>query len=450
MEIIQEKVDAQNALLKIKINPQDYTEKYDSALKQYRKQMAIPGFRPGKVPMGVVKKKYGKSLLAEELNKVLNTSIQTYITDKELQVLGSPIPSESHGEVGDWDNPTEFEFTYELGLAPELKTNISKKDKFNYYTIKIDKKILDKQINDLAKRYGKMIDSDVVEGDEMLLGDFVELNEKDEVKDGGIMHQSTITLESVDKKVAKEFKGKKIGEAVVVDPHKVSRDHEDLGRMLGISHDQVHGLNGNFKFIVREIKKMEPAELNTELFDKLFGEGKVTSQEEFEAKLTEDLKAGFSQDSDRLFKRDLTNALIEKYNPTLPDEFLKRWIQLTNEKPISAEEIEKDYIEYRKGLQWQLIFNDLLKQNDIKIEQEEVVERTKSLLADQYAQYGLPSPEDKELTESAMKVLSNQDESRKIYDMLYDVKLISYIKAEASVKEKEVDYDKFVELASKA
>jgi len=449
MEITEEKLGNQNALLKIKINPEDYSEKYDTALKQYRKQISMPGFRPGKVPMGVVKKKYGKSLLAEELNKMLNSSIQSYISEKELQVLGSPIPSEEHEDKGDWDNPSNFEFTYEMGLAPELKTEISKKDKFDYYTIKIDDKILNKHVGEIARRYGKMIDADVVGDNELLVGDFVELDASDEVKEAGIMNQSTISLESMDESIKKNFKGKKVGEFVVLDPHDVSKDHEDLAKMLGISHEEVHNLSTNFRFIIREIKQMEPAEMNQEFFDKVFGEGNVNSEEEFKDKIRQELKSGFGQDSDRLFKRDLTNKLIEKYNPTLPDDFLKRWIQMTNEKPISADEIENDYSEYKKSLQWQLIFNDLIKQNDIKVEQEEIIERTKGLLKAQYAQYGLPAPEDNELNESAMKVLANQDESRKIYDMIYDEKLMEHIKSVATIKEKEVDYDKFVELASK-
>lgn len=449
MEITEEKIGNQNSLLKIKINPEDYSEKYDSALKQYRKQVSMPGFRPGKVPMGVVKKKYGKSLLAEELNKMLNNSIQSYISDKEIQVLGSPIPSEEHEEKGDWDNPSEFEFTYEMGLAPELKTEISKKDKFDYFRIKIDDKLLDKNMNEIARRYGKLKDAEVVSDNELLVGDFVELDENDEVKEGGIMNQSTISLETMDKSVRKEFKGKKVGDFVVVDPHKVSRDHDDLAKMLGVSHEEVHHLEGNFRFIIREIKEMEPAEINQEFFNKVFGEGNVNSEEEFKEKISEELRNGFGQDSDRLFKRDLTNKLIDKYNPTLPDDFLKKWIQLTNEKPITAEEIENDYSEYKKGLQWQLIFNDLIKQNEIKVDQEEIIERTKGLLKAQYAQYGLPEPDDNDLNQSAMKVLTNQDESRKIYDMIYDEKLMEHIKSVATINEKEVDYDKFVELASK-
>lgn len=449
MNIKEEKISEQNALLKIELQKDDYSEQYNAALKDYRKKMNLPGFRAGKVPLGLVKQRFGKSLLADELNKMLNEKIQGYIAEKKLNVLGSPIPSEEHTEQGDWDNPSDFEFVYELGLAPELDVTITEKDNFNYYTIKVDDKMLDKQIDSIARRYGQMSEAKEAGENDMIIGDFVELDENDEIKEGGIMNQGTISLEFVDPDAAKKFIGKKVGEDAVVDPHKVARDHDDLAKMLDISHEAVHGIDTNFKFIIREVKHLEPAELNQEFFDKVFGEGEVEGEKEFRQRMTEELQKGFVQDSDRLFKRDVTQALIEKYDPSLPDSFLKKWIRMSNEKPITAEEVERDYDSYRKGLQWQLIFNTLIEKKEITIENEEVIERTKSLMAQQYQQYGMPAPEDEELQATAMKVLSNQEESRKVFDMLYDEKLVDYIRKNATVKEKAVDYDKFVEMASK-
>lgn len=449
MHITEEKIDTQNALLKIKIEAKDYSEKFERALKTYRKKIDMPGFRNGMVPMGVVKKRHGKSLLAEEINKMLNENIQSYISEKKLKVLGSPIPSDQHTETGDWENPKDFEFVYELGLAPELKVEITKKDKFDFNKIDVDKKLLDKQIGELARRYGKLSDVESAGDDDLLVGDFVELDENDTVVPGGIMNQSTITLNTMDNDVKKLFKGVKVGDEKVMDPHSVSKGHDDLARMLGVSHDEVHDLKNNFKFIVREVKRMDPAEINQEFFDKLFGEGTVTDEKDFIDRIKTDLAQGFGQDSDRLFKRDITNQLVKKYDPSLPDSFLKKWIKISNEKPISDEKLENEYSEYSKGLKWQLIFNNLIESKAISLEQNEIVDRTKQMLAGQYAQYGMPTPEEKELTESAMKVLANQDEGRKIYDMLYDEKFITYVKENASVKDKEVSYDKFVELASK-
>jgi trigger factor len=242
----------------------------------------------------------------------------------------------------------------------------------------------------------------------------------------------------------------KVRDDIKVKPSALARDDQDRARMLGIDESQLADTGDNFKFIVREIKRMEPAELNEEFFTKTFGEDSdVKSEKDFREKVSNDLEKHFVSDSDRLFKRDISNAMIKKYNPDLPDDFLKRWIRLSNEKPITAEEVEKDYTEYRKSLQWQLIFNELVGEDTISVSQDDVIAKTKELLVGNYAQYGMPAPEDKELEESARRVLSNQDEARKIYDMLYDEKLISYVKETATVKEKEVSFDKFVEMASK-
>jgi len=449
MQITQEKIDDKNALLKIKVEPTDYNDRYSEALKRARKQVQMPGFRPGKIPMGVIKSRYGKSLLAEEMNQVLNQSIQSYISEQDLKILGSPMPKEDHVDNGNWDDPGEFEFVYELGLAPKLDVSITKKDKLDYYTIKIDKKLVDEEVNRIARRYGKVEDVEKAGDNDMLVGDFVQLDENDEVVPGGVMNQSTVSLEFIDKDEAKKFKGLQIGDDIKVQPSLLAKDNDDLGRMLGLSGDALTQAGDNFKFIVREVKRMEPAELNEEFFAKTFGEDSdVKTEAEFRQKVTSDLEKHFATDSDRLFKRDISKAMIEKYNPDLPDEFLKRWIRMTNENPISAEDVEKDYVEYRKSLQWQLIFNELISQDAISVSQEEVIGKTKELLIGNYAQYGMPAPEDKELEESAKRVLGNQDEARKIYDMLYDEKLIAYVKENASVKDKEVSFDKFVEMAN--
>lgn len=450
MHITKENIDDQNALLKIQLEPNDYSEQFDKALKTYRKQVSLPGFRAGKVPMSLVKQRYGRSLLAEELNKLLNENIQKYISEKKLDVLGSPIPSEDHKEQGDWDNPTDFEFVYELGLAPNLDVKITKKDKFEYHPIIIEDKMVDEQIDNIARRYGKMSEATTAAANDMVVGDFVELDEKDEIKPGGIMHEGTISLEFVDKDDQKKLIGKKVGDDVIVDPHNVSRGHDDLAKMLGISDEETHDITTNFKFIVREIKHLEPAELNAEFFTKIFGEGEVTDEKGFREKIREDLAKGFNADSDRLFKRDITKKLIADYNPSLPDAFLKKWILMTNEKPITPEEVENDYEQYQKSLQWQLIFNKLVESEAIKIEEDEVVKRTMEMMASQYAQYGMPAPEEEELKETALRVLANEDESRKVFDMLYDEKLVTYIRESATVKEKPVTYEEIAEMASQA
>ena len=250
MDIVQEQVDALNAVLKIKLSPEDYKPKYEEALKTARKQVSIPGFRPGNVPMSVVKKQYGKSMLADEINKVLQDAIQKHIQDNELQVLGNPLPIGNEEQEGDWDNPTDFNFEYELGIAPDIDLKLDKK-KATYFTINVDNKLIDQQIEDLGKRYGTLSEPAVAGDSDLLMGTFVQLDSSGEILEGGIMNDGTMSLEFIeDKKTKKSLAGCKKGDVIVVDPHKVSKGHDDLGKMLGISHEEVHHLEGNFNFKV--------------------------------------------------------------------------------------------------------------------------------------------------------------------------------------------------------
>ena len=448
MNVIRENVDALNAVLKVQIAPEDYLEKVEKALADYRKRANIPGFRKGKVPMGLVKKQYGKGVLAEELNKTVNEALYNYLNAEKLEILGNPIPKYDAEVKGDWDNPSDFEFQYEIGLTPEFEIKLSGRNKFDYVKVKTDDKLVDQQIDDLRRRYGKLIAGEEVTGTELVLGQFVELDENGEIKEGGVMNSSTVSIEFVeDKATLKELKGKKVGDKLVVDPAKLAKGEADLAAMLGVTKEDLPNLNDKFQFTINEIRKMEMAELNQELFDKLFGEGEVKSEEEMRERISNDMNGMFDGDSDRLFTRKVYDHLMEKTEMTLPDEFLKRWIKMSNQKEITDEQIEAEYDEYAKGLKWQLIQGKLFKDNEVKINPDEALEFAKSLLVSQYAQYGIPAPEDQELTESARKVLANQEEANRVYDMLAERKLTELFKGIVKLNEKEVSYDEFVKLA---
>ena len=450
MNIVREDVDALNAKLKVVVSPEDYKKKVEDVLQKYRKTANIPGFRSGKIPMGMVKKQYGKGILSEELNKIVNTSLQSFITDNKIDILGNPIPSDGTDFKGDFDNPEEFEFSYDLGLAPEVNVALSAKNKFDYFKVKVDKKLIDKQIEDLRRRYGKLISADEVGERDMILAQFVELNDDKSINEGGILHSSTISMEFVEeKKTIKELLGKKVGDKVIVDPAKVSKGGKDTAAMLGIKEEELANISDKFQMTITEIKGMEMAELNTELYDKLFGEGEVTDEKGLKAKITTDLAGMFVNDSDKMLTRAVYDSLLEKTKVDLPDAFMKRWIKLSNEKDISDDQIENEYGGYAKGLKWQLIQGKIFKDNDIKLEQEEVINYTKGLLVSNYAQYGMPAPEDKELTASAMQVLQNQEEAARVYDMLGEQKLTAFFKETVKLNEKEISYDEFVAMASK-
>lgn len=451
MNVTRQDVDALNATLTVEVTPEDYEKKVNDTLNNYRKTARVPGFRPGHVPMGLVKKQYGKAVLSEELNKVVNQSLQEYITENKLDILGNPIPTEGKDNfTGDFDNPDKFEFTYAIGLAPEIKVPLSGKNKFDYVKVKVDDALINKQIEDLQRRYGKLVSGEKVGEKDMVLAQFVELNDDESIKEGGILHTSTVSLEFVtDKKVKKSLIGKKVGDKLVVNPTDVSRGGADTAAMLGVKEEELEGLSDKFQMTVNEIKVMELAELNEELYDKLFGPGNVTDEKSLRERVENDLQGMFVNDSDRMLTRSVYDNLLEKTEVELPDAFLKRWIQMSNETEITMEQIEADYENYAKGLKWQLIQGAIFKANDIKLENEEVIDFTKGLLVSNYAQYGMPAPADEELTQSAMQVLQNQEEANRVYDMLAERKLTTYFKETVKLNEKEVSYDEFAELASK-
>lgn len=451
MDIKQKNIDDLNAVLTVKISKKDYNENYENSLKKYRKQVQLPGFRQGHVPTSVVKKKYGPSILAEEIDKLINESLYKHITENNLNVLGNPMPKVEEGAENDWYNPGDFEFSYEIGLAPEFDVKLGGKEKYDYYKVKVDNDLINQQVEDFAKRYGKLVPADKSEDKDMIMAQFTELDEKDNPKEGGFVHSSTIAIDFVeDAKAKKQLIGLKAGDTLVVDPKKISRGDADMGAMLGLSKEAAAAYSNKVSVLVTEVKRLMPAELNQELFDKIYGPGVVSSEEEFKAKIQSELETVFSQDVDKVFKRDFADKILGKLNLALPDEFLKRWILESNKETITHEQLESEYQQYADSLRWQLVENKIIKDNELQVGNEEVVDYTKDVLGSQYAQYGMMIPEDDELTKTAMSVLSNQEEAKKIYDMLYDQKVLNFLKENVKLKEIEVNYDDFVKVASKS
>lgn len=448
MIVTRENVDALNAILKVQISPADYQDKVTAALEKHRKGMKVKGFRPGHVPMSLVQKQFGKTTLAEILNKTVNDALFNYINENKIEVLGNPIPSETIPVKGDFINPSDFEFAFEIGITPEISISLSEKNKYDYIKVNIDDDLISKQIEDLRRRYGKLISSDVVGETDLILAQFVELNEGDSILEGGILHSSTISMEFIeDENVKKELLGKKKGDKVIVNPITVSRGGSDTAAMLGIKEEDLASISDKFQLTINEIKRMEMADLSQELFDRLFGEGSIQSESELRTKISTDLEKMFVNDSDRLLTRSIFEDLIESTNISLPDAFLKRWIRLSNEKPILPEQIDAEYDGYAKNLKWQLIQGTIFKTNNLKLENQEIIDFTKNILISNFAQYGMPAPEDKELTETAIGLLAKKEESTQILEMIADQKITEYFKSIVQLKEKSVSYDEFLELA---
>lgn len=447
MNITQEKIDQLNAVIKIQLSEADYKKNVDKVLKDYQNKATVPGFRKGHVPMGMVKKMVGVNAMVDEINKVLSASLQQYINDEKLDVLGNPLPKLNEQEKIDWENQKDFEFRYDVGLAPKFELELSDKLKFDQYVIKVSKNDINKYVEDLSRRYGKMTNPEVSDADDMLFGKFEEL-ENGEFKAGGIVHSSVVIIKSVtDSSLQKKLIGLKAGDVVEFDPKKVSEHESDVAAALGVHVNELKGIINKFRYTVEKINKILPAEVNQELFDKVFGPNKITSEQEFRGKIEEQLSQGLIVDSDRKLKSDIQEELFKKLNLALPDAFLKRWIAATNEKPVTPEQIDQDYDQYSKELKWQLIENKIIKQFDIKVSNPEVVEYTKGLLKNQLASMGLPTDDDKDLTETANRVLHNQEEARNIYMMLYDLKMMEMFKTTFKLNKKEISYEDFAKIA---
>jgi trigger factor len=451
MNVVKEKVNKLNAILKVEIKLEDYQSKVKSTLEKYRKTAKVPGFRPGHVPFGMIQKQYGKTVLADELNKLSNDGLYKFIKDENIEILGNPIPLEENTFKGDLDNPSDFEFSYEIGFSPKFDIPLSSKKSMDYFMVKVDDQLIQKQINDLRRRYGKLESTEEIGDTDMVLGLFRELDSKKEPKEGGVEHNSTISMEFLkDKKATKALLGKKVDDAIVLDPKSVSKDSKDMVSMLGLKEEEeLKGLSKQFKFTINEIKRMEMAELNEELYSKLFPTGEVKSEADLNKKVADDLTNMFKQDSDRLFTQNIYEYLMDKTKIAMPENFLKKWIKLSNEKPIDDETLNKEFDGYLKSMKWQLIQGKLFKDNDIQITNEEVMDFTKSLLVSNYAQYGMPAPDDKELTDTAMRLLKDKEQVNGIYDRVTEKKLSDYFQANVPMKEKKLSYDDFVKKASK-
>jgi len=452
MEVSQEKVDDLNAIINITLDSADYKNQVEQVLKDYRKRANMPGFRPGMVPMGMVKKMYGKSAIAEEVNKILQEKLNAHISENQLEVLGNPLPRETDEVEFDAVKYPTMYFTYDVGLAPAFEVKLTGKEKFDYYTIDVDKDLIGKYTNDLARRYGSVSEADTAADNDMLNGEFVELDNEGNPAENGIKSTSTISIEFVeDEQVKKSLVGTKKGDVLTLDPETVSKGHEDMGKMLQVDHDKVHQLihdKVKFQFTVNQVYAIQPAEMNQELYDKLFGEGVVDSQEAFEAKIKSQLEGMFVKDSDQLLLRHIQDSLLDKHKLELPDPFLKRWLKAANEQPLTDEQIEEEYEQYAKSLRWQLIESKLVKAHEIEVSGDDMREHTKQLMMQQFAQYGQADIDESIVDDSVNRVLQNQEEARKIYEQLQNQKLLGMFKDTLKLKTKAVNFDEFVKLAT--
>jgi len=448
MKITQNNINDLQAELKVVITPEDYQDKVDKVLKDYRKNAEIPGFRKGKVPMSVINKKYRIPVLVDEVNKLLQEDLYKYISSEKVKVLGSPMPK--NGQKMDWENSTTFNFEFEVGLAPDLDVKITKKDKVKYYQIQADNKLVDNYANDIAKRYGAMSKPEISEEGDLVFCEISQIDVDGNIMANGVRNEATVSMDFIsDKKIKKQFIGVKEGDSFTVNVMKAFSNHTDLSSMLNITHEQLHDLSSeDFQFTVKNVSRIKPSEMNQELFEKVYGKDSIKTEKEFKVRIKDEAERSFVPESDRMLKNDVVTYLIDKIKFDMPDEFLKRWLVHTSEKSVTLDQIESEYDMYSKSLRWQLIENNILENYNIKVSDEEVENHTKSLITMQMQQYGQPVPQEDKMNEIVASILKKEDERKKVYDQLYDVKSLEVYKENFKLTEKAISYDDFVKLAS--
>lgn len=435
MNITRENIDALNAVVKVDIAKEDYSDKVEKILTDYRKTANIPGFRKGHVPMGMVKKQYGKAVLVDEVNKLLQDALNKYLTEEKLDVLGQPLPKQQ--DDIDWDGDN-FSFEFELGLAPEFSVDIKSKKAITHYNIVADDKMIDEQIERIQKQYGKLVSQDTVEKDSEITGTF-----KNEEKE--IDNTVTLTLDKFKGKATeKKFIGAKAGDVITLKTKGLYEDDHELMHALKVAHDDAHGLDIEVTFTITEINKRELADLDQELFDKLFGKDSVKSVTELKEKIKEDAEKQFVQQSDQKLLNDVTEYLVENTKFDLPAEFLTKWMQVAGEKEMDEATAKEEYEKSEKSLRYQLIEAKLMEDHGLKVDFEDVKDSAKNMIKMQMAQFGQLNPSEKELDDIAARVLSNQDEVRRISEQVVSQKLLELYKEKANIKTKELSYDKFV------
>ena len=435
MDIKRVAISAVNEVIVMTVPHMDYKGQVAKRINEKMPLATVKGFRKGAVPKALVEKQYGAAIKVEEVNKVVQLALQRFLETERLNLLGSPLPKVN--ENFSWDNE-DLVFEFEIGLAPEFEINLDAKNDIVKYQIVADDAMLDSQIGRIQKQYGKIISQTVVAEGNDVSGIFAN-------EEAGINNRATIDLADLaDAKVAKSFIGKKVGDVITLKTKGLFNDDHKLMDYLAVDHDAVHGLDVEVTFTIDEVVAHEPAELNQELFDKLFGDGSVSSLEDLKAKIKVDAEKHFAQQAEQKLMADVQDFLIENTKFDLPDEFLIKWIQSSGEKKLSAEEAAIEYSRSEKGLRFQLIEGKALAQSNIQITFEDLKSYTTQNIRQQMAQFGNINPTDEEVEGIVARVLSNQEEVKRLSEQVVADKMLQLFKEKANPKTKEVTYDQFV------
>lgn len=452
MNITRENIDELNAVIRISFEKSDYEQRVNDVLKKYQKKANMPGFRPGKVPAALIKKMYGTSALIDEVNKLVSESLSDYITDNKLEILGEPLPSEKQ-EAIDFDNEEKFELLFDIALTPALDVKLSKREKYPYYTIQITDEMLESQVKSMTGRFGQNEKVEKVTDKSLVKGSFVQVNEAGEEIEGGIKTQDSVMSVTIVKDDSEKAKllGKVLGENVVFDPKKAFPNATEISYLLKISREEAEKVNGLFSFTIQEITEFVDPEMNQELFDKLFGAGVVSSKDEMIAKVKESLENTLNLESDYRFSMDVREKLTSKLDISLPEAFLKRWLLATNHdnKELTEEKLESEMPHFIEDLKWQLIKNEIIRSNELKVENSDVLEFAKKSAKAQFLQYGLTNIPEEHINNYAADMLKDKEQGRRLAEGAINDKVMDFIKEAVKLETKEVSRDEFNKLFDK-
>lgn len=450
MEITRENTGELTATIKMVISPSDHQENVTKILKDYQRKANVPGFRPGHVPFGMIKKLYGDAVFAEEVNKMVSDKLQKYITSEKLEILGQPLPNTSLTPEYDWKAGLDIELYFDLGMAPEVSFVLDENLDVDYHVIKVDNTMIDKYVDDMRQRFGSMTNPEVAGENDVLFGDFKQLDSEGVILEGGITHTSRLAINTIaDAETKNKFIGISTGQTIIFNPAKAVTTSVEIAAMLGIDKDEAEKLESDFSFTVSEISTNAPAEMNAEFFEKVFPGDMIATEADFRNKIQNESEKAFVADSDHLFSHHMQEKLVESVQMNLPDEFMKRWLVESNEGKITAEEIERDYSKYAEGMKWQLIENKIIKDAGIEVSDQEIKDYVKDYYLQGWRTMQLTDELMDKLETIADSFLKDKpSETRRIVDSLYGQRVAAHVKSKVKLINKEISYDEFVKLDS--
>jgi len=447
MNITRENIDDLNAVLKVKIEKADYQEKVEKVLRDYRKKANIKGFRPGMVPIDMIRKMYGFAVKVDEINKTVSESIHKFITDEKIEVLGDPLPKADEQEKIDFEKQDEFNFSFELGLAPSVEINLGKKNTVNLYDITIDEKMKNDFVANYTRRFGEFKNEETTEDKDILKGKIEALDEDGNPKTEGIFNEkATLAVDIIkDEEIKKDFIGKKGNETVDFDIKKAFPNDTEIAGLLGRKKEEAEGVEGKFRFTISEITRFHSAEINQELFNRVYGEGVVSSEEEFMKKIEDEISSSLKRESEFKLMQDIKKLILDNTEFSLPEEFLKKWLLKVNENTTS-EQVEKEFDSFRQDLKWQLIRNKVAKDNDMKISEEELQKEAENITRYQFRQYGLFYATDEQIANYAKETLKREEDAKRIADKILEDKVLVQLKEIVKTEDKKVTAEEFNKL----